>query len=201
MLENTLEAPRDAAVDALRAGTWTLLGRLLMAPPSQELRVRLMQIAAEEHADDMGAAWAGLAAASREADEQALAREYQEVFIGVGGGEVVPYASWYFDESLASRPLVRLREELEQLGLGLQEGSSETEDHAGAVCEIMGFVVQDEEVDFAWQKAFFEQHLNGWLGRFFEDLARAPSARYYLAVAALGTAFLELERKFFAMPV
>lgn len=200
MLENTVETPRDVEVDALRAGTWTLLGRLLMAPPDRELRERMIAIGSEtRHGDPISEAWGQLAAAAVTADDERLAEEYQAVFIGVGGGEVTPYSSWYLDESIASRPLVLLRDELERLGIGLREGSHETEDHAGAVCEIMGFVVLDEDVDFDWQKEFFGGHVDNWMGRLFEDIGKAPSADFYRAVAALGTAFLTLERRFYAM--
>lgn len=199
MLENTVEA-RDKEVDVLRAGTWTLLGRLLMDPPDRELRERMLAIGAETRGGDaISEAWGRLAEATARSDDATLRDEYNTVFIGVGGGEVTPYASWYFDESLASRPLVRLREELVRLGIGLRDGCSETEDHAGAVCEIMGFVVLDEDVDFDWQKEFFERHVDNWMGRLFEDIGKAPGADFYRAVAALGTAFLALERRFFAM--
>lgn len=200
MLENTVDTPRDTETDTLRAGTWTLLGRLLMAPPDRELRERMIAIGAEtRHGDAISEAWGQLAEAAARADDDALRAEYNAVFIGVGSGEVTPYASWYIDESLASRPLVLLREELERLGIALREDSSETEDHAGAVCEIMGFVVLDEDVDFDWQKEIFERHVDNWMGRLFEDIGKAPSAEFYRAVAALGTAFMGLERRFFAM--
>lgn len=200
MLENTVETPRDSEVDALRSGTWTLLGRLLMGPPSPELRQRMIAIGSEtRHGDAISEAWGKLAEAARTADDTALADEYQALFIGVGSGEITPYSSWYLDQSIASRPLVLLREDLERLGIGLREGSSETEDHAGAVCEIMGFVVHDEDVDLDWQKEVFQRHVDNWMGQLFEDIDKAPSADFYRAVAALGSAFLTLERRFYAM--
>lgn len=200
MLENTVETPRDTDVDALRAGAWTLLGRLLTEPPSHELRQRMIAIGSDtRQGDAISEAWGRLAEASRTTDDARLADEYQALFIGVGCGEVTPYSSWYLDESLASRPLVLLRDELVRLGIGLRDGSHETEDHAGAVCEIMGFVVLDEDVDFDWQKEIFERHVDNWMGRLFEDIDKAPSADFYRAVAALGSAFMTLERRFYAM--
>ncbi|MDX5364047.1 MAG: molecular chaperone TorD family protein [Pseudazoarcus pumilus] len=200
MLENTVETPRDTDVDMLRAGTWTLLGRLLMAPPDRELRERMIAIGSEtRHGDAISEAWGRLAEAARTADDTRLAEEYQTLFIGVGSGEVTPYSSWYLDESIASRPLVLLRDELVRLGIERRADSSETEDHAGAVCEIMGFVVLDEDVDFDWQKEIFERHVDNWMGRLFEDIDKAPGADFYRAVAALGSAFLTLERRFYAM--
>lgn len=196
-LEPTIETDE---VDALRAGTWTLLGRLLIEAPSPEMRERLAAIASsEDGADALGTAWSGLKDAARDARDEALRTEYQNMFVGVGGGEVTPYASWYLSGSLMDRPLVRLREDLEALGVTRNSDCSEPEDHAGAVCEIMAFAILDEDVDPEWQKDLFLRHADSWMGRLFEDLGNAPSADFYRAVGALGKAFMELERRFYAM--
>lgn len=188
-------------VDALRAGTWTMLGRLLMASPAPETLQRLIAAGASElgSADPLAAAWAQLREAALAAVPEAIEREYQNVFIGVGGGEVTPYASWYLSGTLFDRPLVELREDLEALGVVRGEGCSEPEDHAGAICETMGLVILDEDVDLDWQTELFKRHAESWMGRFFEDLQKAPSANFYCSVGALGQAFLELERRFHAM--
>lgn len=197
-----MDTDMDAAeTDALRAGTWTLLGRLLTEPPSAALRQRLAEVGASgDDADPLAAAWARLAAAARSARDDALKREFHDVFVGVGGGEVNPYASWYLAGALADRPLVELRGELEALGVVRRDGCSEPEDHAAAVCETMALAILDEAVDAAWQQVLFTRHADSWMGRFFDDLEQAPSAHFYRAVAALGRAFLALERRFHAMP-
>lgn len=187
--------------DALRAGTWTLLGCLLSAPPSRELRARLREVAAPHgDTDALAHAWARLAQAAREAQDDALQREYQDVFIGVGGGEVTPYASWYLAGALLDRPLVQLRGELAALGIVRRDDCSEPEDHAAALCETMAYAILDGGVDLDWQRELFARHVDSWMGRFFDDLEQAPSADFYRAVGALGRAFLALERRSFAMP-
>lgn len=203
MMNDTLEPAIDTnEVDALRAGTWTLLGRLLIEPPSAEVRERLAAIESSGGAADaLGTAWSQLKDVAREARDETLRREYQDVFVGVGGGEVTPYASWYLSGSLMDRPLVRLREDLESLGVTRNSNCSEPEDHAGAVCEIMAFAILDDDVDAEWQKDLFQRHAESWMGRLFEDIANAPSADFYRAVGALGKAFIELERRYYAMSV
>ncbi len=199
------EAPNLAApphdTDALRAGTWALLGRLLTEAPSDEIRRRLRSIETGGHVGDaLGHAWAALRDAALDARDDALQTEFQDVFIGVGGGEVTPYASWYLTGSLLDRPLVRLREDLDALGIVRSEGCSEPEDHAAAVCEMMALALLDEDIDPGWQKELFLRHIDGWMVRFFEDLERAPGAEFYRAVGALGKAFVELEKRIYAMP-
>ena len=54
-----------------------------------------------------------------------------DLFIGVGRGELLPYASYYLTGFLHERPLARLREDLAALGIERAEGVAEPEDHAG----------------------------------------------------------------------
>lgn len=190
-----------AEQDQLRAGTWNLLGALLSDAPSQELLEALSQIEDPEDGvrDAMGEAWLTLRMAAQRAQVEALAAEYQDVFIGVGGGEVTAYASWYLTGSLMERPLIELRQELQQLGVEREEGVSEPEDHAGMVCQIMALVLTDSDYDFQRQKEFFQRHIEPWLGRLFKDLQEAASAKFYRAVGALGEEFLQLEQRYYSM--
>ena len=50
------------------------------------------------------------------------------------------------------------------------------------------------------QLGFFEDYVDSWAGRFFEDLGKAQNADFYLAVAQLGQAFLAVERQYFSLP-
>lgn len=190
-----------AAQDQLRAGVWSLLGNLLATPPTEETLNLLRQIDEQKEgaSDSMAQAWSALRLAAENAVTAHVADEYQDVFIGVGGGEVTPYASWYLTGSLFEQPLIALRQELESLGIEREEGVSEPEDHAGAVCEVMALVIVDPDVDFQWQRAFFQRHVEQWLGRLFTDLQKAPSAAFYRAVGGVGEEFHKLEQHYFSM--
>lgn len=187
----------------LRAGTWAMLGRLLMSEPSADTLQRLGEIAIDAdtaQADRLTRAWAALRQAAREVEPDALQVEFQNVFIGVGGGEVTPYASWYLSGTLMDRPLIQLRDDLAQLGMEVDDGCSEPEDHAAAVCEIMALIIQDPDVDADWQRDLFRRHVASWMARFFDDVEKAPSAAFYRSVAALGRAFLDEEQRLYEMP-
>lgn len=202
-MNDTLEESLDTDnTDSLRAGTWALLGQLLAAAPAPEALQRLGSLdIADDEPGPLADGWRQLAQAAARSQGDAVQEEYQNVFIGVGGGEVTPYASWYLTGTLMDRPLVQLRSDLEALGIERISDCSEPEDHAAAVCEIMSLIIQDQEVDADWQRELFERHAAGWMTRFFEDLGKAPSADFYRAVAAVGHAFVAIERRFYEMPV
>ncbi|MEX0730840.1 MAG: molecular chaperone TorD family protein [Aquisalimonadaceae bacterium] len=201
--KNTQAAPHsdeDPRQDQLRAGTWSLLGNLLAAVPTADVLALLRQVEDAGHATDgVGGAWATLRLAAERARPERLAEEYQDVFIGVGGGEITPYASWYMTGSLLERPLILLRQDMEALGMERQQGVTEPEDHAAAICEAMALVISDPDVSFAWQREFFQRHIDPWMGRFFKELQEAPSASFYGAVGCLGEEFVRLEQRYFSM--
>ena len=68
---------------------------------------------------------------------KAIEREFFDLFIGIGRGELMPYGSYYLTGFLHERPLARLREDLGTLGIERIEGNAEPEDHAATLCEIM----------------------------------------------------------------
>ena len=53
---------------------------------------------------DFGAAIDALAAAAQEASVRSVSREYHDLFIGVGRGELVPFASYYLTGFLNEKP-------------------------------------------------------------------------------------------------
>lgn len=198
------EKPQTAmqiAQDQLRAGVWNLLGNLLAMPPTAETLDLLRQIDEQKEGttDPIAQAWSTLRLAAESAEEAMVQEEFQDVFIGVGGGEVTPYASWYLTGSLFEQPLIALRQDLDALGLEREAGVSEPEDHAGAVCEMMALVIVDPDVDFQWQREFFQRHVEQWLGRLFADLQQAPSAAFYRAVGGVGEEFCKLEQHYFSV--
>jgi TorA maturation chaperone TorD len=190
--------------DRARAEVYALLAALLARPPEESLLGRLQGIEAAAAGDgdaDMAAAWAVLRQAAEHAQPELLAEEFQELFVGIGRGELVPYGSWYLTGFLMEQPLAELRVDLRRLGCERQEGVHEPEDHAAALCETMSLLAASPEVSLEEQRRFFEKHIGPWMGRFFGDLAGARSARFYRAVGLLGERFLEVERAALAMPV
>jgi len=190
--------------EAWRSGAHGLLARLLAAPPDREgleLTAGLARAPAEDEATQgpLDTAWRGLARAAQEADPEAVDDEFHDLFIGLGRGELVPYASWYLSGLLMEEPLVRLRQDLSALGFERRSGNRDPEDHIAALCEVMAMLIRDGE-PLERQRWFFSEHLAPWAGRFFRDLQEAESARFYRAVGILGAPFVDLEEQHLAMP-
>ena len=122
------------------------------------------------------------------------------MFAGLGKGPLLPYASHYLTGSLYGRPLGRLRETLQRLGIEKAEGNSEPEDHAAILCEVMAGLVGGGIASPAGaDREFFEKHLAPWIGRFFADLEKAESADFYARVGSLGRTFVDIEAEGFAL--
>ena len=196
------EAIRAAVIDdtiVARAREYALLAALLARPPDAAMLNRLARIEGEE--TPLGLAHQALAKAAAATDAAAAAREYFELFIGVGRGELLPYGSYYQTGFLHERPLARLRAELADLGIERVEGQSEPEDHAAILCEIMaGLIAGEFAVPMERQQYFFDRHLAPWIRRFFADLEAAKAADYYRPVGVIGRVFIGIETQAFALP-
>jgi TorA maturation chaperone TorD len=190
--------------EPLRVNAWSLLGRLLASPPDEQVLELLAGADGAAIAGDnlLGAAWDLLAKAAAKASPAELEDEYQDLFIGVGRGELMPYGSWYLTGFLMEQPLARLRGELSALGFARRDGVKEPEDHAAALCDVMAMISTGEDAaPLEVQTGFFSRHIAPWMGRFFRDMQQAPSARFYRAVGQLGEQFVALEGQHLNAPV
>jgi len=185
-------------IDQLRAAEYGLLSLLLGKAPDAET---LSQVAAlKGDASDLGMAHIELAAAASAADDRAVNKEFFDLFIGLGRGDLLPYASYYLTGFLHERPLARVREHLAALGIERAGSSREPEDHIATLLEVMaGLARGDFEADFAEQARFFEQHLKPWAARMFADLETSRSASFYRAVGRTGRVFMEVESEAFTL--
>jgi TorA maturation chaperone TorD len=193
-----LRGARVDEVDGLRARHYDLLAVLLGRPPSQDLLGTLAGLSGGEGI--LGQHVADLSRAAAEATGAGVEREFFALFIGVGRGELLPYASYYLTGFLNERPLALVREDLAALGLSRAEAMSEPEDHLAFLMEVMaGLAGGRFEAGLDVQARFFGRHLVPWADRFFGDLERAKNARFYRAVGSLGRTFMEVEAEAFAM--
>jgi TorA maturation chaperone TorD/DNA-binding transcriptional regulator YdaS (Cro superfamily) len=188
--------PEIDEVDALRAAEYGLLSLLLGKAPDADTLLRVAALKGD--ASDLGVAHIELAAAA--ADDRAVSKEFFALFIGLGRGELLPYASYYMTGFLHERPLARVREDLDVLGIERAGASREPEDHIATLLEVMaGLARGDFEADFAEQAHFFERHLKPWASRMFADLEMSGSANFYRAVGRVGRVFMELESEAFTL--
>jgi TorA maturation chaperone TorD len=200
--EMSRRKPAISVEDQHRADMYRLLGRLLGAAPETRVLEVLQQLSLDdsEETTELTRALGELRSAAHVADPAQLEDEYFGLFIGLGKGELVPYASWYLTGYLMEQPLAELRKDLAQLGFARQQDVAEPEDHAAAVCETMSLILAESALSFAEQQAFFERHLGSWLLQFFMDLEQAEQADFYCTVARLGQTFMKIEQRYFAMP-
>jgi len=191
-------APAVDEVDRLRAHEYALLAALLARAPDRDLLARVAALKGD--ATPLGLAHIALAEAAGSVDPDAISREYFDLFVGLGRGELLPYASYYLTGFLNERPLSRLRADLARLGIERAENIFEPEDHAATLCEIMaGLTAARFDAPADEQRDFFKKHLAPWMGRLFADMESAASAKFYRSVGALGRLFLEIETEAFTL--
>jgi TorA maturation chaperone TorD len=185
-------------IDQLRAAEYGLLSLLLGKAPDADTLSRVAGLKGD--ASDLGMAHVELAAAAAVTDDRAVSKEFFNLFIGLGRGDLLPYASYYLTGFLHERPLARVREDLALLGIERAGPSREPEDHIAILLEVMaGLARGDFEADFAEQAGFFERHLKPWASRMFADLEMSQSANFYRAVGCVGRVFMELESEAFTL--
>lgn len=185
-------------IDRLRSHEYALLANLLMSPPSRDVLARLSGLAPDD--TPLGRAHGALAEAARAARPDDVEGEFFDLFIGVGRGELLPYASYYLTGFLYERPLALVRDDLAALGIERTADQAEPEDHLAVLFEVMAGLASGRfAADSAIQRRFFERHLKPWAARFFGDLEQARSARFYRPVGTLGRQFVAIEAEAFAM--
>ncbi|GAB6842245.1 TorA maturation chaperone TorD [Methylorubrum rhodinum] len=185
-------------VDQLRARHYDLLAALLGRAPDVALLDALGEMEGGEGV--LGRHLSDLSRAAATTSAQAIEREFFELFVGVGRGELLPYASYYLTGFLNERPLARVREDFSALGIERGEAMSEPEDHLAMLLEVMaGLAAGRFEAEPGMQARFFARHVAPWATRFFADLEQAKAARFYRTVGELGRTFIEIETEAFAM--
>jgi TorA maturation chaperone TorD len=196
------ESGKAAAVDEVdlaRAREYSLLATLLMRSPDAEMLSRLSKLRGDD--TPLGVAHAALGKAAARTHADTAAREYFALFVGLGRGELMPYASHYITGFLHGRPLASLRETLRGIGVERAETQSEPEDHAAILLEIMaglasGEIAAPPETD----REIFDKYLAPWIARFFSDLEKNASVDFYAVVGTVGRTFTEIESQGFLIP-
>lgn len=199
--EATREMPDALAQeDALRAQMYRFLARLLAAPPDKALLETISKMEGDD--SDLGKAMLSFGKLAAKTDPAQAEQEYNDLFIGVARGELLPYGSYYLTGFLHEKPLSKLRNDMSELGITRTEGVKEPEDHIAALMDMMsGLISGDygEPAPLSEQKKFFEAHISPWAGHFFADLEGAKSSVLYAALGTIGRNFMEIEETAFSM--
>lgn len=195
----TMDETQLDPIEQARADEYALLSLLLWRSPSVNLLDRLSHLKGDASPLGMAHLRLGMAAVAtkaREADS-----EYFRLFIGLGRGELVPYASYYLTGFLHERPLAKVRADLAALGIERVETAREPEDHIALLCEVMSVMIAGQfSSENISEKAFFDRHLKPWASRFFADLEAVADNDFYRAIGTLGRIFMEIEAEAQTLP-
>ncbi|WP_372885368.1 molecular chaperone [Shimia sp.] len=189
-----------AAEDRLRADLYNFLGLLLSAPPDQMLLDQTAGLTGDD--SDLGQAIGVLAKLARVTKPKTVESEYTRLFIGLGRGELLPYASYYLTGFLNEKPLATLRQDMAARGLARSQTVFEPEDNIASLMEMMGAMIVGRfgtPADLGNQKTFFNRHIGPWAGHFFADLETAKESVFFAPVGTVGRIFMEIEAEAFRL--
>lgn len=202
----TPNIPVSSALDeeTARAEIYGLLSQLFYARPTPDLLSALRVAATESPAAGgfLEEPWRDVVARARENPDEAIGREHDALFGGVGKPDVYLYGSHYVAGFLNEKPLALLRTDLAALGLARDETMPDTEDNIAYLFEVMRYLIAGDDVAVAnltRQSEFFGAHLQPWALMFCDAVAAHPRAKFYASLAAFTRAFIEVETQGFDM--
>lgn len=196
------DRPDIADEDRLRADLYDFLGTLLARPPDAALLRHCGGLIGD--ATPLGQAVGALARVAQASNPKGAEREFNALFIGLGRGELLPYASFYLTGFLNEKPLAVLRNDMRARGISRAPTVFEPEDNIASLCEMMAGMILGRfgaPAPLDAQREFFNRHIGPWAGHFFTDLEAADASVFYAPVGAMGAAFVEIEKQAFRMMV
>ena len=189
-----------AQEDILRAHVYDLLGALLREAPTSQTLQQLAGLSGDD--TPLGSAIVSLSKVARQARAEQAKREFHDLFVGLGRGELLPYASYYMTGFLNEKPLANLRRDMMRLNIERAPSVYEPEDNIGSLCEMMAGLILGRfgvPAPLQTQKDFFATHLAPWAAHFFSDLEGAEYSLLYTPVGTVGARFMEIEKEAFRM--
>ena len=187
--------------ETLRADIYDFLSALLARPPSRDLIERTAALEGDGETE-LGRAIGALARVAASTPERSARSEYDRLFIGLGRGELVPYASYYVTGFLHEKPLSLLRDDMRRLQMRREDTVKEPEDGIASLCEMMAGMIRGRfgaPVGLAGQREFFGRHLAPWAEHFFTDLERAKGSVLYAPLGSVGRIFMQIEKDAFRL--
>ena len=187
--------------DQLRADMYSFLASLLRAEPSADLVKQLTLLESDD--TPIGKAIKILKKLASSLDLPSIRDEYVGIFIGVGRGEILPFASYYLTGFLKDKPLAKLRGDMQEIGIAVSSGI-DPEDHIATLFDIMAGLILgkfNRKFSIGEQRDFFNKHLAPWVDLLMRDIEASKIAVFYAPVGTIGREFIEIERASFKMDV
>ncbi|MDA0762849.1 MAG: molecular chaperone TorD family protein [Proteobacteria bacterium] len=187
--------------EQLRADMYSFLASLLRAEPSADLVKQLTLLESDD--TPIGKAIKILKKLASSLDLLSIRDEYVGIFIGVGRGEILPFASYYLTGFLKDKPLAKLRGDMQEIGIAVSSGI-DPEDHIATLFDIMAGLILgkfNRKFSIREQRDFFNKHLAPWVDLLMRDIEASKIAVFYAPVGTIGREFIEIERSSFKMDV
>ena len=184
-------------LDLARAQEYALLSALLARAPDRALLERLATLRGD--ASPLGLAHAALGEAASRTTTERVEREYFDLFIGLGRGELLPYGSYYLTGFLHERPLARLRSDLEKLGIERAAGEAEPEDHAATMRDHGRPCRRPAPGARRCRSRIVRRAPRSLDWAFLRRPGTGQTADFYRGVGALGRLFVDIETEAFAL--
>lgn len=189
-----------AQEDQLRADMYDYLATFLSGPPTGDLIKKTVTLKSDE--TELGVGFNALARIAKTQNEKSASSEFNALFIGVGRGELLPYASFYLTGFLNEKPLAILRKDMASQHITRAPNVFEPEDNIASLLEMMAGMITGRfgsPASLEDQKQFFNRHISPWAGHFFSDLEGAKNSVLYAPIGAIGRVFIEIEQEAFRM--
>ncbi|NNK77692.1 MAG: molecular chaperone TorD family protein [Litoreibacter sp.] len=186
--------------DRLRADLYNYLGLILSGPPDQFLLDQTAGLSGDE--SELGKAISGLSRVAKACKPKKVESEFNALFIGLGRGELLPYASYYLTGFLNEKPLAVLRNDMAARRITRAQNVYEPEDNIASLMEMMAGMIVGRfgaPASLEDQKTFFNKHIGPWAGHFYSDLEAAKNSVLYASVGSVGKVFMDIEREAFRM--
>jgi len=192
-----VEIPQE---DILRADMYDFLASLLRKEPSDALIEEVGRLQGDS--SPIGSACLTLSHLAKTLDNGLIRNEYVTMFIGVGRGEILPFASYYLTGFLNDKPLANLRADMDAIGIRRAEGVKEPEDHIASLFDIMSGLIRGRFgrcYSIGEQATFFRKHIEPWADLLMRDIEAAKTVVFFAPVGRIGRAFLVIESEAFSM--
>ena len=186
--------------DRLRADLYNYLGLILSGSPDEMLLEQTAGLSGDD--SDLGAAITTLARVAARCKPKTVESEFNALFIGMGRGELLPYASYYLTGFLNEKPLSALRADMMARRITRAPNVYDPEDNIASLMEMMGGMIVGRfgaAASLEDQQMFFGKHIGPWAEHFFSDLEAAKNSVLYASVGAVGKAFMAIEVEAFRM--
>ena len=187
--------------DLLRADMYEFISNLLKVEPTEDFVEMISKLQTDD--TGIGKNIQTLSLLAKKMSVSQIKEEYFSLFIGVGRGEFLPYASYYLTGFLNEKPLANLRQDMQMIGIKRNDNVKEPEDHISILFDMMSGLIRgnfnNRYFSLSEQYTFFKKHIEPWSEHFFQDLEVSKNAVFYSPVGTIGKNFLSIEIESFKM--